>query len=239
MKVDILFLAHNRLEFTKATLRALLINTNWSKVGRFIVYDDASTDGTYAYLSEYLPLITGEYTKIPRAEFKSGVYGGPVSVMNDYLAKLDPHSSQIFAKVDSDTMLPPGWLDECLPVLENNKADVVNLLGVEAFYPVVGEHCDRGYEAAKYVGGIGLFRTGAFVTLPRPNGLFGFTAWQTNTPGVKPAWLNPSIPVCLLDRLPFEPWVSYSKEYIAKGWQRPWKNYDVEKDKKLWSWFIK
>ena len=48
--LDIVYLAWNRLEFTRKTFETLVANTDWSKVARIIVYDDGSVDGTGDYL---------------------------------------------------------------------------------------------------------------------------------------------------------------------------------------------
>jgi GT2 family glycosyltransferase len=43
--IDLIFLSHNRREFTEACLQNLIRNTNWDRVNRLILYDDNSTDG--------------------------------------------------------------------------------------------------------------------------------------------------------------------------------------------------
>ncbi len=223
--IDILFLTHNRLEFTKASLQALIQNTNWKEVARLILYDDNSEDGTREYLSG----IT--FPVAAKQEF--GLFSSPVSVMNHYLYQFDPREPRVFAKIDNDTMVPAGWLDECLKVFTKNPD--LGLLGIEAFNRVDAGSMERGYRDARFIGGIGLMRNGCFVTLPRPFGRFGFTAWQEKSP-VRKGWIDPSIPVFLLDRLPREPWRSLSLEYVQKGWQREWGPY-AETDKVLWSWW--
>jgi hypothetical protein len=225
--IDILYLAHNRLEFTKASLAVLIENTNWQHVDKLIIYDDSSSDGTSEYLQKYVFPI--------KTDLRFGIFGSPVSIMNDYLCNLDSHDHRVFAKIDSDTMVPTRWLDTCLSVMSRNPD--LDLLGIEAFNQVITGNGERGYTQARYIGGIGMMRAGAFVTLPRPSGRFGFTAWQENTPRVKKGWIDPSLPVFLLDRLPREPWRSLALEYVAKGWAREWGPYS-ENDKALWSWWI-
>ena len=224
--IDLLYLAHNRLEFTKASLSALIANTNWRMADRLIIYDDASEDGTREYLM---------YVTTPRqAVLRRGTYGSPVSVMNDYLCGLSPHDTVMFAKIDSDTVVPPGWLDECLRVMAVHPE--LHFLGIESFNPVQSGRAKRSYTEARYIGGIGLMRAETFVTLPRPNGRFGFTAWQEREASLKKGWIAHSLPVFLLDRLPREPWAGLSKEYVKRGWQREWPPYE-ESDKPLWSWW--
>jgi hypothetical protein len=112
----------------------------------------------------------------------------------------------------------------------------LDLLGIEAFRPVVPGRTQRGYSPAEHIGGIGLMRTRCFATLPRPRGRYGFTAWQQLTRKVTTGWLDPALPVFLLDRLPREPWRSLSKQYVAKGWQRDWGPYS-EDQRAMWEWW--
>jgi Glycosyltransferases, probably involved in cell wall biogenesis len=229
--IDVLYLAHNRLEFTKASLKALLENTDWGQA-RLLVYDDNSTDGTREFLERSLPVW---------ASLTKGKYRSPVAVMNDYILKSNPSHGvgpQVFAKIDSDTMVPPGWLEESAAVMTRNPS--LDFLGIEA-------HCvpsdgavrpDRDYRECQHIGGIGLMRTRAFVTLPRPNNkFFGFTEFQLQLPQIQKGWIRPSLPVFLLDHLPREPWRSLSRDYIAKEWQREqWGPYP-ESVSDLWSWW--
>jgi hypothetical protein len=228
--IDLIYLAHNRLEFTKATIAALAANTNWDLVDQFILYDDNSTDGTREYLKEWLlgPRVPARV--VPRFE----VFGHPVNVMRDYLQNHRRHS--IFGKIDSDTMVPPGWLDESFGVMDRHPE--LDLLGIEVMNPVEDVTSDRGYTASRFIGGIGLMRASAFITRPEPNGkYFGFTEWQERNPQVSKGWINPAIPVFLLDRLPMEPWQSLSAGYVERIGQRDWPKYSP-KSTDLWSWWI-
>lgn len=220
--IDILFLCHNRLAFTQASLAAMIANTAWDKVSRLIIYDDNSTDGTPEYLSSLSFPVD--------AEIRETEFGSPVAIMNDYLRD---KPSAMFAKVDNDTMLPPYWLTECLKVMSANPT--LDLLGIEAMNKVKAGEVDRGYTDARYIGGIGLMRSHCFHSLPTPDGRFGFTAWQQKHKNVKKGWIDPSIPVFLLDRMPTEPWTTLSTLYIEKGWQRRWPSYGIKDN--LWSWW--
>ncbi len=224
--VDILYLTHNRLEFTKATWLALMKNTPWNKVRYVHWYDDHSTDGTAEFIEDMkqlcpVPLFMHE-----------GRYGNPVAVMVDYLTG---NPSEIFAKVDNDTLVPTYWLSECLNVMERHPE--LDLLGIEVFDPIVAGKCRRGYREANHIGGIGLMRTRAFQhgSMPSPRyQRYGFTEWQQEMGIVKKGWLTPAIPVVLLDRVPTDPWASISQQYIANGWQRAWPPY--EHNDHVWSY---
>lgn len=224
--IDILYLTRNRLGFTKASLAALIRNTAWRDVERLLLYDDQSEDETRDYLRSI--------AYPAKAEFRFGAFGSPVAVMNHYLTGIDATEPRLFAKIDNDTMVPPGWLPDCLQVIHTHAP--LTLLGIEAMNPVRPAGIPRDYTPAEFIGGIGLMRAERFITLPRPSGRFGFTAWQANTKGVTAGWINPALPVFLLDRIPREPWLTLSREYTAKGWQRPWPPYG-EESKPMWDWW--
>lgn len=222
--IDILFLAYNRLEFTKACIEALIANTDWSLVERIVIYDDGSTDGTW----EFLNAATFPVAKV----FRETRFGSPVAIMNDYLGR---PGSEIFCKLDNDVIVPPGWLNDCMAVMDRGEVD---LLGIEAFRNVVPCPAERIADPAAFIGGIGLMRRSAFASLPVPAGRFGFTEWQERNTDVRKAWLDPALPVCLLNLLPFEPWASLSAEYVKRGWQRPWPDPYRPDQADLWEWWV-
>jgi glycosyltransferase involved in cell wall biosynthesis len=222
---ELLYLAFNRLEFTRKSFSTMLANTDWSLIDRLVIYDDGSTDGTREYLREQLA----------HAPIKAALYQsqnlGPVGIMNTYLQLTEDDG--LFIKIDNDVMLPPNWLPECLDVMRD---PTIDLLGIEAVH-TIGQG-PRGFRHAEYIGGIGLMRHRAFrCSLPTPQGRFGFTAWQDGQKQVKKAWLDPALPVCLLNLVPFDPWRSLSLEYIRKGWQRDWPSFLPETETKFWEWW--
>jgi glycosyltransferase involved in cell wall biosynthesis len=221
--IDILYLAFNRLEFTRQSMTAMTANTDWEEVRKLVIYDDGSTDGTREYLESL------EYPC--EFEIRRSRLGSPVAIMNDYLRR---SPANLFAKVDSDTMLPSGWLKECLKVMDRRPR--LDLLGIESFNDVSPGETQRDFRPSQFIGGIGLMRHRCFGTLPKPNGRFGFTQWQRSSPGVVKGWIDPSLPVFLLDKLNLEPWRSLSREYISKGWQRPWPQYN-DSESLLWEWW--
>lgn len=217
--VDILFPVYNRPEFAAAALGALVSNTNRA-AARLLVHEDPSG-------------------------------AGPVAIMNDYLSR---PGSDIFAKIDSDTIVPPGWLEAGLAVMESHPE--LGLLGIEPPMsrtpapwmrgripaPEDAVRGARGYARCESIGGIGFMRRSVFATADRMrphgfHGVGGFTDWQVRHPEVIKGWIVPPLKVFLLDRLPIEPWASLSKEYIRKGWQRPWTNYSPN-DSGLWDWWV-
>lgn len=222
---DILFLTHNRLEFTKACFNSLLVHTDWSKVDRFVWYDDASIDSTQFLFSALHPSIP-----VP-AVYRPGHYGNPVAVMRHYL---NNNPADIFVKIDNDVMLCDYWLTECLNVMDAHPE--LGILGIEVFDPILPGQVRRTYRKVRHVGGIGLMRTSAFaLSSPEPKHIHsGFTEWQIVNSQVTKGWLVPALPILLLDLMPNEPWYSLSQKYEAIGWQRYWPKYDNRHN--LWQW---
>lgn len=240
-KIDILYLAHNREAFTKKTLELLLANTDWSLVSGIWLYDDASSDASFEMLCKTADAARKLLPAV-RVELITGTFGNPVAIMVDYL-KRDGRAA-MFAKVDNDTALPAGWLNVCMDVMERNPE--LDLLGIEALdgEGVPADHIGRDradvtprrYYASSHIGGIGLMRARAFTSLPRPSDkFFGFTHWQNMNPQVSRGFLTPSLPVALLDHVPAEPWITLTREYVAKGWSRAWREYGPHQ-RHLWEW---
>jgi len=227
MNVSLLFPAFNRLEFTRQSWAALMANTDWSLVSEFHVYDDGSTDGTREWLQEQVS--EGYRRIVNRTNFHS-----PMGVTLDWIKR---STAPILAKLDNDTIYPPGWLNDALEVMHTYPS--LDCLGLECMRtPVMGTESPRGYLPAKYISGLGLYRRKVFENaLPEDNGYFGLEEFMTQH--CRCGWILPSLPTFLLDRLPFDPWKSLSEEYVKKGWQRPWSlelRYKPEQEP-MWNWW--
>lgn len=271
MKHDLLFLAHNRYEFTVASIAALTANTDWSQVDRLIKYVDVDAqghdDGTQNLVVEWHPEGPTSYTRV-------GQHGGPVNVMLKYLEEFGG-DAEWFAKIDNDVIVPPGWWGTGAEVMAGFPA--LDLLGIEppasrtpapwasgsrecppeSIMALAGlglrlpspAHCDA-------IGGIGFMRTRAFLherrrSMAQHSTYGGFTDWQLHYSRtarcvdarertwlpLNVGWIVPPLKLFLLDRLTFEPWVSLSKEYISRGWQRQWTPYPAISGPELWDWW--
>lgn len=237
MSLDIVYLARNRRAFTEVTIGCLIQNTNWSLVDRLIVYDDGSEDTTAEWLHATLPHL------VYRHQIRETNLGSPVAVMADYLAS-DP--ADWFVKLDNDVAVPDGWLDRLLEVRDGYPELGIDLLGFEAGMTIVPSPTPGtvhvpddwdgcyGFEESSHIGGVGLMRSAALQTKNAPlaaapgTTYYGFTEWQTRHPEVVRGWITPDLRAPLLDRVPVEPYVSLSDQYIEKGWQRPWGKYRDE-----------
>jgi len=225
--VDLMYLAWNRLEFTRETFLTLVTNTDWEYVRELFVYDDGSSDGTRQWLEQALAQVPA------KARLVHTRFGSPVLAMNHFI---EAASAPMLAKADNDAMLPPGWLKQSLAVFA--RYPELKLLGIEAMYVhAEGEQIERTYVPARFISGLGLYRREVFAR-SKPavyRKWFGLEEWQ-EVQGARliRGWIKPALPVFLLDRIPFEPWRGYTQAYVARGWQRAWPKYD--KACALWHW---
>ena len=232
-KCDIVFMAKGRPEFTAASMAALMDHTNWERVSSLV------------FIAAEIPARMGIRVTI---KFLSDE-GGPVANMRAYLS-CDP--APLWAKIDNDVIVPPGWLDASLDTMDAHEE--LDLLGIEpplsrtpapwaggVRVPAPELSATGRYAACKAIGGIGLFRTRAWKGRApmKPFATYGgFTNWQTENPDLKIGWIAPPLKLFLLDRLPMEPWASLSKRYIADGQQRPWTNYTEAEARELAGWWL-
>ena len=229
--LDILFVAWNRRAFSEFSWTMLMQNTDWSLVSRLYVHDDGSEDGTYDWLRQQVK----RHSPVPAEFFQSDRLQSPPAVMNRMVQWTE---AEWFAKIDNDIVVPPGWLEAMLEVVEGDPS--VELLGMEAGrgLPVTPEW-DGVYrfEPGSHMGGVGLIKTDCLrrrVRLVETQGRYGFTEFQHEYNPVR-GWINPDLPVVSLDRVPFDPWLTLSREYVELGWQRPWGTYHEQAD--YWSWW--
>jgi hypothetical protein len=221
IKTDILFLNHNRKAYAEASWKALRSNTDWTKVGRLFILDDESTDGTQFLVDAWARQVAGRAIH--------GRWGSPVTAMSHFLAVASLNGN--VAKVDSDTLVPPGWLDDCCELLEKHQE--FSILGIEC-RGAGGEAnaptgADRSVVHSEWVGGIFVARGRIFADpedLPRRDyedanrKFYGWQTWQMHRPHHQAAWIEPGLQVVLLDRLATEPWCKLGESYVRSGWQR-------------------
>jgi glycosyltransferase involved in cell wall biosynthesis len=135
--VSLVFPAYNRLEFTKQAWAALMANTDWSLVEEFHVYDDGSTDGTCDFLAEEFdrrwcqpvriaPCERMDMAQIINAEWHCSAFRSPMGVTLDWIRR---SKAPLLAKLDNDTIYPPGWLNIALDVMERHPE--LDMLGLE------------------------------------------------------------------------------------------------------------
>ncbi len=228
VKIDLLYLCHGRLEFTKKTLTTLVENTDWSMVDNFVVYNDAAPD-----LHE-----TTKFLKLGGAPEWADVrltnLASPVGVMKHFIHRSE---CDVFAKIDNDIMCPPGWLNAMAGVMEANED--LELLGMEAGRPeALAQEGDCAWTVteASHIGGVGLMRRSAFEGRKlNADGRFGFTEFQHHHLPTR-GWITPDLRVFSLDQIPFNPWRGYTMEYLGEeNLQRDWPCYPDDMERH-WAW---
>jgi cellulose synthase/poly-beta-1,6-N-acetylglucosamine synthase-like glycosyltransferase len=155
-----------------------------------------------------------------------GPFGGPVAAMNWYLDK-SYSSTEVFAKIDNDRIVPPGWLGDMVETLTRHPD--LDALGAEPHEWSAPVACPASREVTPtgHIGGVGLIRRRIFnICRPTPNGRFGWSEYQGNHPDLKVGWVTPDLPLFGLDQIPLEPWASLREEYIERGWMRRWPEHE-------------
>ena len=239
MKIDVLFLAYNRLEFTKIALGALVRSISFDALSHLHIFDDGSTDGTAEWLESHLATFHNrEMVTLHRTSFRH-----PVAAMNHFATKVC--TTNYFAKVDNDAVLPMFALDAAVRAIEKNPE--MDNLGIEAIAsnvvpidslesPGPGPSFYRTYQKADWISGLGLYRTSQWRD-SQPKAFdrwFGLENWMHERNSVC-GWIDPAFPVFLLDRLPLPRFQALTAEYAAMGWQRVWPPYKAEQSA-LWDW---
>lgn len=224
-QVEILYPAWNRLHFTGLTWHLLMNNTDWSLVRKLTVYDDGSEDGTYEFLRDHLSDCPVD-TVLLQSDIRS-----PPAIMNHFL---ETRRAPFFAKVDNDICVPPGWLNTLLGVMRAEPN--LEILGMEAGQCPGDVNGSYGWQPCTHIGGVGLMRTKAFKVNPSvpSRGRFGFTEWQQRYNIVR-GWIDPDLMVPQIDRIPMEPWMSFTQDYIERGWNRDW-GYYPKSASRWWNW---
>lgn len=236
---DVLYVAWNRLAYTRESFTALLSNTDWDVVGTLYVHDDGSTDGTAEWLKEACETMDDDGCGGTRVVFDGKRVGGPVATMNWYLDRSDPGVAR-FAKIDNDFVVCPGWLTALQQVLDEYAE--LDIVGTEPWFgePVIAS-MHRTYMKARHIGGKGVMRRRAFAKRrPTPggwNGYQGFTQWQEGTPDVTKGWVSPDLACFGLDQIREQdgPWRQLAEAYAAREWQRLWPCYDTDEHYSWWT----
>jgi glycosyltransferase involved in cell wall biosynthesis len=132
MKIDLIFLTHNRLDYTRLSLASVLADP--SENFSLTIWDNASTDGTIEYLKNEV--------RDPR--IKDIVFSkeniGQIAASNRIWSA---SKADLLGKLDNDCIMTPGWTK----ILAQAHQDVPEL-GVVACWHFFPEDFD--YERAKH-----------------------------------------------------------------------------------------
>lgn len=111
--VDLLLITWNRREYVEKTLKKLLANDDDF---RLYCWDNGSTDGAADIINE------ARDERIVEKHFC------PVNVMQQFPTEwfLNKSQNEIIGKVDDDTLVPEGWVDDISSlIIEHNKIGMV------------------------------------------------------------------------------------------------------------------
>jgi len=171
MKVPVLMLTYNRLEYTKRSLAALIACEN---VLPFVI-DNGSTDGTEEYLNTE---VKNDAVTLFNRENKGIAYA-----MNQFLKLTRGH--KFVGKVDNDTIVEKDWCLKMLPYLEH--ADII-----QSKHHIIPATCEGGWDEFvkdmqfenglyfnNYVGGSGiLFNRRKISTMRVPETEWKLGGWR-------------------------------------------------------------
>jgi glycosyltransferase involved in cell wall biosynthesis len=132
MKIDLIFITYNRLEYTRLALNSVLANP--SENFSLTIWDNASTDGTVAYLKNQV-----KDHRIARVVF-SRENVGQIAAVNQVWRE---SKADLLGKLDNDCIVTPGWTR----TLARAHADIPEL-GVVACWHFFPEDFD--YQRAKH-----------------------------------------------------------------------------------------
>lgn len=192
MKVPVLFLSYNRLEYTKKALEALLQCSDT----KICVIDNGSTDGTDKYLESMRVYYDFAFLQ-PQNK-------GIAFAMNVFLTTFP--ADRFVAKVDNDTIVKPDFIPKMLAHMGN--ADIV-----QAKHPILKETHPGGFDEwvkgmpkkgdlrfNHFVGGSGImFKREIVQRIPHTEWMLGgWRQWQRDNPGFVKAFAT-DVEIELLD----------------------------------------
>jgi len=153
--IPILMLTHNRLSFTKKAIASVLLST---KVPfQLFIFDNGSTDGTV----EYLQSLDGDpRIRVEFSETNQGIQGG----MDRFHAAYP--GAKHYAKVDNDTLVPPGWLRELKYIIGKHNAELVGSIHhtfTEGCLQAMNKAQVEGFAPYPTPGGSGILYSAKFV----------------------------------------------------------------------------
>jgi glycosyltransferase involved in cell wall biosynthesis len=132
-RINVFFLVHNRMEYTRLALKHLYRFTNFDLVNRLVFVDDNSTDGAEKVCEDYL----GATGKEEIVHIQAGTVTGALYHGSAHTTLLEQDEGvEYMVKLDNDLILAEEWLDKVCYLLQQNRwFDVVGFLCPGEFFP--------------------------------------------------------------------------------------------------------
>ena len=150
LKILFAFPCHNRLEYNKITLPAMMYECKTSDVTDILIIDDDSSDGTSEYIGSLLPSLPS-YTEcdVVYARRQIGSSVGVFRVIAEFIQPFD-----YVINICNDTLLPSGGLQELISIIDEGKYSGISPRHVGVIdYPRIVLH-DKIVEAQHITCGI-------------------------------------------------------------------------------------
>ncbi len=134
MTTSIMLVTYNRLELTKRMLDSFFKNT--TSPYRFIVVDNGSSDGT----PEFLTSLQVPASCVGYEYFLSPSNLGIAVGRNVGLQMADKHFDDWLSTVDNDIEFAPGWLEECIGIMQANPNFAIGVNMENTMYPIITQN---------------------------------------------------------------------------------------------------
>lgn len=173
MKSKIVFLScYKRPEYTAICLERLAqagpyVNT------QFYLVDDGSQDGTYEFMKKF---------PLPSIVVKHEESWGLRNTIIEFFEHVREVCPDYISKIDNDCLVPQGWLDDLIDVMDEAGADIIspNVSETNAAYKYGKMKYKRGaFIPSEIVGGVWTMR---------PEILSGLIFEKTGTSGIRGAF---------------------------------------------------
>lgn len=205
---------HNRPYYTAMALPMILADAAaCSRVRDVYLVDDRSRPPTRAVLDALAALPKVHRVQLPAAWAASST--GALRWLLDHAGRgLDPYETPYIAKVDNDILIPHGYFAHLLNLLDLHPD--LGFVGMRESptYPICAAYDE--IVPARFIGGVGVFRTLALQSAPMPayQRFFGFTELQefARRCGWRAAWTSTSTNT----NLDASPW-SCVDSYVQTG----------------------
>ena len=211
MKVPVLMITYNRLEYTKQALKALIE----SDCGTIYIIDNGSTDGTERWLKDKLISTNPDHRISCFFMYENTGIAGAMNVFLKLTA-----DQPVVAKVDNDTIVPPDFFNRMLPCLQECHIVQAKHHIIPATDPLGWHHFVKdmreiapGLRVNHFVGGSGiLFDRKIVDAIPQTGWMLGgWREFQRHRPDLIKAFYD-KVEIKLLDEHGYSDYPDYYKQ---------------------------